>query len=97
MKYLLVDAMNLYHRCRHITRGDAHTKVGMSLHVILNSIQKSWTQFKADHVILTLEGKSWREEVFPAYKASRRVREKTTIKTPSEIEEDKLFLEAMGI
>ena len=39
-QYVLVDTANTFFRARHVVRGDLHTKVGMALHVTLNSVKK---------------------------------------------------------
>ena len=45
-----------------MVRGDIDTKVGMALHITLNSIKKAWKDFDADHVVFCLEGPSWRKD-----------------------------------
>jgi hypothetical protein len=49
--YVLVDTANTFFRARHVVRGDIDTKVGMALHITLNSVKKAWSDFKADHVV----------------------------------------------
>jgi hypothetical protein len=39
--YILVDTANTFFRARHVVRGDLDTKVGMALHITLNSIKKA--------------------------------------------------------
>ena len=65
--YVLVDTANTFFRARHVVRGDIDTKVGMALHITLNSIKKAWTDFKADHVVFCLEGRSWRKDYYLPY------------------------------
>ena len=57
--YVLVDTANTFFRARHVVRGDLDTKVGMALHITLNSIKKAWQDFDADHVVFCLEGRSF--------------------------------------
>jgi 5'-3' exonuclease len=87
--YILVDTANTFFRARHVVRGDIDTKVGMALHITLNSVKKAWTDFKADHVVFCLEGRSWRKDFYAPYKRNRQVaRDKLS---PTEAEEDTAF------
>jgi 5'-3' exonuclease len=87
--YILVDTANTFFRARHVVRGDIDTKVGMALHITLNSVKKAWTDFKADHVVFCLEGRSWRKDFYEPYKRNRQVaRDKLTVQ---ESEEDTAF------
>ena len=89
--YILVDTANTFFRARHVIRGDLDTKVGMALHITLNSVKKAWNDFKADHVVFCLEGRSWRKDYYEPYKRNRQVaRDKLTV---TESEEDKVFWE----
>lgn len=91
--YLLVDAANMFFRARHVVRGeDAETKVGMAYHIMFNSINKVWRDFKGSHVIICLEGRSWRKDVYDGYKRNRA--EARAALTPKEAEEDRIFWEA---
>ena len=90
--YLLVDTMNTFFRARHVVRGDAETKIGMAIHVTLNSINKCYRKFNADHVLFALEGRSWRKDFYTPYKKNRS--DKRAAQSPSEQEEDTLFFEA---
>jgi 5'-3' exonuclease len=89
--YILVDTANTFFRARHVVRGDIDTKVGMALHITLNSVKKAWTDFNADHVVFCLEGRSWRKDFYAPYKRNRQVaRDKLS---PREAEEDTAFWE----
>jgi 5'-3' exonuclease len=89
--YILVDTANTFFRARHVVRGDISEKVGMSLHVILNSVRKAWKDFNGDHVIFCLEGRSWRKDYYEPYKRNRQeVREAMS---STDAEEDKIFWE----
>lgn len=90
--YILMDGMNTFYRSLHAVRGNADLKVGMALHVTLNSIKKAWHDFDADHTVLFLEGRSWRKEVYVPYKANRSVARAAL--SEEEQEEQKLFFEA---
>jgi 5'-3' exonuclease len=89
--YILVDTANTFFRARHVVRGDLDTKVGMALHITLNSVKKAWNDFKADHVVFCLEGRSWRKDFYEPYKRNRQ--EARDALTPREAEEDKVFWE----
>jgi len=89
--YVLVDTANTFFRARHVVRGDVDTKVGMALHITLNSIKKAWNDFNADHVVFCLEGRSWRKDYYEPYKRNRQ--ETRDAMNPREAEEDKVFWE----
>jgi len=89
--YILADTANVFFRARHVVRGDIDTKVGMALHITLNSIKKAWTDFNADHVIFNLEGRSWRKDFYEPYKRNRK--EARGAMTEREQEEDEAFWE----
>lgn len=96
MSFLLVDAANLFFRARHVIRhGTPEERVAMSYHIIFASILKQWREQKADHVVVCFEGRSWRKEVYPLYKAQRAdARAKLT---PKEQEEEKVFWESFDV
>ena len=89
--YILVDTANTFFRARHVIRGDLDTKVGMALHITLNSVKKAWNDFNADHVVFCLEGRSWRKDYYEPYKRNRQVARDAL--TESQAEEDKVFWE----
>jgi len=89
--YILIDTMNTFFRARHSTRGDIDMKVGMALHVTLNSIRKAWKDFNGSHVVFLLDGRSWRKDFYKPYKRNRQ--ETRSAMKPAEIEEDKVFWE----
>lgn len=91
MSYIIVDTMNLFFRAKHAVRGDIGIKLGMSLHVIFNGVKKAWQDFNGKHVVFAFEGRSWRKEFYPPYKANRAAAR--ALLTPKEQEEDKLFFE----
>jgi 5'-3' exonuclease len=91
MTYILVDTANTFFRARHVVRGDISEKVGMSLHVILNSVRKAWKDFGGSHVVFCLEGRSWRKDYYEPYKRNRQ--EVRDAMSPNEAEEDKIFWE----
>lgn len=92
-RYALVDVANLFYRARHVVRGDAFTKAGMALHIVFRALRKLYRENHCDHVVLCLEGHSWRYDVYPQYKARRRL-ERATQK-PQDKEEDEVFLSTL--
>jgi 5'-3' exonuclease len=89
--YILVDTANTFFRARHVIRGDLNDKIGMSLATVLGSVRKAWRDFKGDHVIFFLEGRSWRKDVYAPYKRQRT--EARAAQSPREAEEDRVFWE----
>ena len=91
MTYILIDTANTFFRARHVVRGDIDTKVGMAMHITLNSIKKAWQDFNGSHVVFCLEGRSWRKDFYEPYKRNRK--EHRDAMSPREAEEDKIFWE----
>lgn len=91
--YILVDSLNMFFRAKHVGGGkDIDMRVGMAMHIMFNSVRKAWRDFNGDHVVFCLEGRSWRKDFYPPYKANRKVT--ADKRTPREIEDDELFFEA---
>jgi 5'-3' exonuclease len=89
--YIHVDTANTFFRARHVVRGSLEDKVGMSLATVLGSVRKAWKDFKGDHVIFHLEGRSWRKDHYAPYKRQRT--EARAAQSPREQEEDRVFWE----
>jgi len=89
--YILVDTANTFFRARHVIRGDLNDKVGMSIHTVLGSVRKAWKDFKGDHVVFCLEGRSWRKDYYAPYKRQRT--DARAAASPREQEEDRVFWE----
>ena len=94
MSYILVDAANMFFRARHVVQrgADMNTKIGMSYHIMFNSINKVWREQQGSHVVLCLEGRSWRKDAYEPYKNNRKVARAAL--TEAEQEEDRAFWEA---
>lgn len=93
--HILVDTLNLFFRAKHVAHGsDIDTKIGMAMHIMFNSVRKSWREFNGDHVVFCLEGRSWRKDFYKPYKLNRKV--KQLERTPREVEEDELFFEGLS-
>jgi len=97
MRYALIDTANTYFRCRHIASRNSDTweKIGMALHLTLSSVNQVVRKYGIDHVVFCLEGRSWRKDVYPQYKAHRKVAEQAL--TESEAEENKMFWETYEV
>ena len=91
--YILVDSLNMFFRAKHVGGGkDIDMRVGMAMHIMFNSIKKAWRDFNGTHVVLCLEGRSWRKDFYTPYKANRKVTmDQRSVK---EQEDDELFFEA---
>ena len=94
MKYLLVVIFNMFFRAKHVGgRGaDIDTKIGMAMHIMFNSLAKCHREFDADHIVLCLEGRSWRKDFYEPYKKNRKVTQDQ--RSPREVEDDELYFEA---
>jgi 5'-3' exonuclease len=94
MRYLLVDTANTFFRARHAAsrQSDTWDKLGFAIHVTLGSVNKAWREYKADHVVFCLEGRSWRKDYYEPYKKNRATARAAL--TETEAEEDRLFWEA---
>ena len=94
MNYLLVDGLNMFMRAKHVGgRGqDIDSKIGMAMHIMFNSINKCWREFDGNHIVLCLEGRSWRKDFYTPYKANRRVIMDS--RSVREQEDDELYFEA---
>lgn len=92
-KYLIVDVANLFHRARHAVGGDAFTKSGMSLHIVFRSLRKIFREHSCDHVVMCLEGRSWRYSTYPQYKAKRKL--DRAVAKAKDAEEEEIFFHTM--
>lgn len=91
MKYALVDLANSFFRARHVASRNSDTweKLGMAIHITLASVNSIARNYGIDHVVFCLEGRSWRKDIYPKYKAQRKLDE--SLMTEAEIEENQLF------
>ncbi|MDA9843064.1 hypothetical protein N9C44_01180 [bacterium] len=91
--YILVDSLNMFFRAKHVGNGkDIDMRVGMAMHIMFNSIKKCWRDFNGDHVVMCLEGRSWRKDFYTPYKANRKVT--MNKRSVREQEDDELFFES---
>jgi len=93
--YILIDTANMYFKSRHVASrmSTDEEKVGMAMHLTLNSVQSVVRRFGGDdcHVVFCTEGRSWRKDFYKPYKANRAVKQASL--TEKELELDKLFWE----
>jgi hypothetical protein len=70
-----MDGHNLFHRQIRMTNPalGIDSMIGMALHLILNSMKKEYIKWNGTHTVFFLEGRSWRKDVYPDYKANRKV------------------------
>ena len=91
MAHILVDTANTFFRARHVIRGDTSEKIGMAIHITMNSIKKAWQDFNGTHMIFCLEGRSWRKDHYAPYKRNRK--ETFEAMSDKEKEENEVFWE----
>lgn len=94
MRYLLIDTANTFFRARHSAHraSDLEERVAFAIHVTLGSINKAFRDQRADHVIICLEGRSWRKDFYEPYKKNRSVARAAL--TESEQREEEAFWSA---
>ena len=92
--FVLVDASNLFHRCKFVTKGDIDIKTGMAIHIMLNSLKKICNKFEVDHVVMCLDNKSWRRNIYKNYKKHRRDKQK--LQSKKDKEEQEIFQESFN-
>jgi 5'-3' exonuclease len=85
----------MFMRARHVVRGDdMDTKIGMAYHIMFNSINKVWRNQQGSHVVIALEGRSWRKDFYEPYKRNRTAAFQA--KTEREQIEDQQFWDAFS-
>lgn len=92
--FIHTDGYNLFHRQINMTSPAAgiDSMIGMALHMILNSMKKEYNKWGGTHTVFYLEGRSWRRDLYPQYKAQRKVA--FAKQTQREQEDHKLLVEA---
>ena len=91
MTNILVDTAKTFFRASPVIRGDTSEKIGMAIHITMNSIKKAWQDFDGSHLVICLEGRSWRKDHYAPYKRNRK--EALQALTPQEKEENEVFWE----
>jgi 5'-3' exonuclease len=92
--FVHTDGANLFHRQINMTNPalGIDNAIGMALHMILYSMKKEYTKWGGTHLVFYHEGRSWRKNIFPEYKANRKVT--FAQQTPQEQEDHGILLEA---
>lgn len=94
--YILSDTQNLFHRQSNMV-SDAYgldSMIGMCFHMVLHSMKKEYTRWGGTHSVMFLEGRSWRKDIYPQYKANRAVA--SSMLSPKEQEKNKILSEAFN-
>jgi len=89
--FLVIDAPNLFFRSKWVVKGSPEEKASLALHVILASLGKLWREQKVNHLVFAFDGKSWRKNIYPPYKANRT--EKRAKLSPTDLAQDQLFFD----
>lgn len=73
--FIHVDGHNLFHRQINMANPalGIDSMIGMSFHLIIQSMRKEYSAWGGTHTVFYLEGRSWRKDVYPEYKANRKV------------------------
>ncbi len=73
--FIHTDGQNLFHRQINMTNPalGLDSAIGMALHMILYSMRKEYNTFNGTHCVFYMEGRSWRKDIYPDYKANRKV------------------------
>ena len=92
--YILTDGHNLFHRQINMTNPGLgiDSMIGMAFHMLMHSMKKEYNKWNGTHTVFFLEGRSWRKDIYPDYKANRKVA--FAQQTPREQEDHKLLVEA---
>ena len=85
--WVIIDLAHMLNRSRFVSRGASIADaVGLSLHIAINSIKQASKKYKADHIVIAAEGRSWRKEYDDSYKLNRTIKRENA--TPKEKEEN---------
>lgn len=89
--YCLVDTANTFFRARHVAsrNSDPEEKAAFALHLTLASVNQAVRKYGIDHVVVCLEGRSFRKDLYAPYKKNRVVDAMSI--TEEEAEESKMF------
>lgn len=92
--FLIVDLANTFFRARHTAyrAQSPEEKVGLAIHVTMSSIARCWREHQSSHVVIALEGRSWRKDFYQPYKRNRV--EARNAATPAQQAEDQMFWDA---
>lgn len=92
-KWLLVDLANTYARARFVIKSsDVDLMAPLAIMICIQSIKAAETKFKCDGILIALEGRSWRKDFYPKYKANRA----DSLKSPEDKELDKIYYQGLN-
>jgi 5'-3' exonuclease len=91
MNYALIDNANTFFRARHVAsrNSDPEEKAAFALHLTLASINQAVRLYGIDHVVVMLEGRSFRKDLYEPYKRNRIV--DSLSQTQEEVDENAMF------
>lgn len=94
--YIHTDGHNLFYRQINMTNPalGIDSMIGMALHMILHSMKKEFNKWNGTHLVFYVEGRSWRRDIYPEYKAQRKV--EFAKQTEREQEDHHILLEAFN-
>ena len=89
--YALIDTANTFFRARHVASRNSNPeeKAAFALHLTLASVNQAVRKYGIDHVVVCLEGRSFRKDLYAPYKKNRVVDAMSI--TEEEAEESKMF------
>jgi 5'-3' exonuclease len=72
--FIHTDGHNLFHRQINMTNPalGIDSMIGMAFHMIIHSMKKEYLKWNGTHTVFYLEGRSWRRDIYPEYKANRK-------------------------
>lgn len=73
--HCVVDFNNIIQRAKHVVKiyDTPEEYVGTIMSIVFNSLRKSFNKFNADHAVMCMDSYSWRNIVYPLYKANRKI------------------------
>lgn len=89
MKHLIVDIASQLNTNSFVSVPEPEMLPIAAITLTLNNIIKVFNLYKCNHIVICCEGGSWRNAIYPQYKAHRKI--KKLQKTEKEKEESKYF------
>lgn len=93
-RYIHIDSKNMFYRAAHTVNQSigVDAMAGMAVHTLFSSMAKVWKMFSSDQVIFHMDGKPWRNAIYPKYKYNRILSKLS--KTEEEQETNKILFDA---
>ena len=71
-RYIIVDISNLIYRSLYGLKANSVEEGAAScFFMALANMKNAWRIFDPDHIVIAFDGKSWRKDFYPEYKANR--------------------------